>query len=242
MRRAAGSVAEGTAVSRAHLVRPATLGLVPDGCASFKRWRKRQGHPMPMKGTDTDPRRAKFRVAICLDKEHVNVGQRKLVTVLFHLSGSSKAGDAQGGSKNHNYDQAQQRGFVRRARRGLALGARLDARIAAQWLQAALERPAGAAVARLLFTIISGRSAQAFVMAVRALVRQRVGVARRCLLRRDGASHDAATGATTQGQIRHRSRRRVRSRRHRRVGGARPGEGLKLLSVPVPAHVLRCAD
>ena len=145
-------------------------------------------------------------------------------------------------SKTEEFDQAQLLDLGRQASLGPALAALLEARFGAQWRQVALKRPAGAATAPPLFTISSDQATQAFDRAVQALGLRRVGVVCRYQLRHGGASHDAATGARTLDQIRHRGRWRAHSSLRRYEKGARLGEVLERLPAALRAHALRCAD
>ncbi|CAK0857549.1 unnamed protein product, partial [Prorocentrum cordatum] len=124
-------------------------------------------------------------------------------------------------SKTEEFGEAMQLDLERQAALGPAQAALLQGRHGPRWRAAVLKR--------------------AFSRAVKALKLGSVGAASRYQLRRGGASRDAATGARSLGQIRHRGRWRAHSSLRRYEKGARLGEVLERLPPKVRAHALRCA-
>ncbi|CAK0805002.1 unnamed protein product, partial [Prorocentrum cordatum] len=89
-RRAAATAADGMTVCQTHSALPAMLRHCRGDFASFKRWLKRQGRPMPKGEVDADPVLAQFSDEMYLDGARLSPGQRVLAAALCHPSSLSK--------------------------------------------------------------------------------------------------------------------------------------------------------
>ena len=141
-------------------------------------------------------------------------------------------------SKTEEFDEAMPLDLKRQAALGPALAALLQERYGPGWRAALLKRSGWSPP---LFTITATDAGKAFNGAVKALKLSSVGVTSRYQLRHGGASHDAATGARSLEQIRHRGRWRSHSSLRRYDEGARLGHVRERLPPKVRAHALRCA-
>ncbi|CAK0868361.1 unnamed protein product [Prorocentrum cordatum] len=263
-RRAAATAADGMTVCQTHSVRPATLRLHQDDFAFFKRWLKRQGHPMPEGEADTDLVLAQFLDEMYLDGVHLSLGQR---AALFHQSSLSKAGA-----------RGCRRAAARRSRAGSVWrlrvpgGARdaadvemyyrpnepltlramdLAPPVAGAWAGGSWSLTLRAREHGVASKTEAGPRAaggpRGLGPALAALVEARFGAQWRLpvLKRPAGAASDPllfAISSKQAGQAFERAAQALGLRRGDRRQGARLGEVLERLTPPLHAHALRCVD